>query len=176
MKIGPLEIIVAAGVLVALWGGSKVASSVINRWPGQAPEPYRNAITAAEIREGLPHNLLARLLWQESRFREDIITGRVTSPAGAVGIAQIVPRWHPDVNPLDPWASIDYAARYLRDLRRQTGSWETALAAYNWGIGNLNKALSTYGRQNYLAYAPKETRDYVSQIRADVALSGGALV
>lgn len=138
------------------------------KWPGEAPEPYKRAITAAELREGLPHNLLARLLWQESRYRPEIIDGTVPSPAGALGIAQIVPRWHPDVNPLDPFASIDYAARYLRDLRRQTGSWEMALAAYNWGIGNLNKALNTYGRGNVLAYAPKETRNYVLDITGDV--------
>lgn len=153
-------------ILAAISLGGFVA--VKRKWPGEAPEPYKGHITAAEIREGLPHNLLARLLWQESRYRADIIDGSTASPAGALGIAQIVPRWHPGVNPLDPFASIDYAARYLRDLRRQTGSWEMALAAYNWGIGNLNKALTNYGRANVMAYAPKETRDYVSDITGDV--------
>lgn len=155
--------------IVAATGGLFMTTR--KAWPGQAPDPYRNSITAAEIREGLPHNLLARLLWQESRYRPEIIDGTVKSPAGAVGIAQIVPRWHPTVNPLDPFASIDYAARYLRDLRRQTGSWDMALAAYNWGIGNLNKAITTYGRANVLAFAPKETRDYVSQITGDLGMS-----
>ena len=164
------DALILLGVLAAIGltaGGLMVRK---RQWPGQAPEKYRNHIAAAELREGLPHDLLARLLWQESRYREDIISGAVTSPAGAMGIAQIVPRWHPGVDPLDPFASIDYAARYLRDLRRQTGSWEMALAAYNWGIGNVNRALNNYGRENLLAYAPKETRDYVSDITGDVGL------
>lgn len=159
-------LIIAAILALAAVGGGIVVTT--RKWPGEAPEPYKGRITAAEIREGLPHNLLARLLWQESKFRPDIISGATVSSAGAIGIAQIVPRWHPDVDPRDPWASIDYAARYLRDLRRQTGSWEMALAAYNWGIGNLNKALNTYGRANVLAYAPRETRNYVSDITGDV--------
>ena len=133
---------------------------ISRKWPGQAPDEYRNAIAAAELREGLPHDLLARLLWQESHYRPEIINGSVASPAGALGIAQIVPRWHPGVDPLDPFASIDYAARYLRDLRRQTGSWKMALAAYNWGIGNL------LGKGWNMA--PLETRNYVADISGDL--------
>jgi soluble lytic murein transglycosylase-like protein len=157
-----LAILGAIGLTV---GGVMVTT---RKWPGEAPAKYKNHITAAEIREGLPHDLLARLLWQESRFRDDIISGAVVSPAGAMGIAQIVPRWHPGVDPLDPFASIDYAARYLRDLRLQTGSWPLALAAYNWGIGNLNRALNNFGSQNALLSAPKETRNYVADITGDL--------
>lgn len=167
MKSRELYLLLAVFAIVALTAGGAVIVST-RKWPGEAPPKYKAHIAAAELREGLPHDLLARLLWQESRYREDIINGTTASPKGAIGIAQIVPRWHPGVNPLDPFASIDYAAWYLRDLRRQTGSWEMALAAYNWGIGNLNKALTQYGRQNALAYAPKETRDYVSEITGDV--------
>lgn len=162
------EALILLAVLAAIGltaGGVMVTT---RKWPGQAPEKYRNYITAAELREGLPHNLLARLLWQESRYREDIITGKTVSPAGAMGIAQIVPRWHPGVDPLDPFASIDYAARYLRDLRQQMGSWPHALAAYNWGIGNLNRAINNYGGANALLYAPKETRNYVADITGDL--------
>lgn len=167
MKTDTLLIIAILGAVALGMGGVAVISTG-RKWDGVVPPRYRQAVTAAELREGLPHDLLARLLWQESRYREDIINGSVVSSAGAQGIAQIVPRWHPNVNPLDPFASIDYAARYLRDLRRQTGSWPLALAAYNWGIGNLNNALTKYGRQNVLAYAPKETRNYVTEIAADV--------
>lgn len=168
MNRGALFAIVILIALAASGGLVTVATS--RRWPGQAPEKYAAYIKAAEIREGLPHNLLARLLWQESRYREDIISGAVKSPAGALGIAQIVPRWHPNVNPLDPWASIDYAAKYLRTLRGQVGTWELALAAYNWGIGNLTAALAKYG-VGVLTHptTPKETRDYVAQISADVS-------
>lgn len=131
------------------------------------PSKYAGAIASAESRSGLPVNLLARQLYQESRYREDIITGQVVSSAGAVGIAQIVPKWHPDVNPLDWRASVDYAARYMRSLYTQFGGdWRKALAAYNWGPGNLSRVNTQIPL--WLSQTPTETRNYVTQITADV--------
>ena len=117
---------------------------------------------AAERKYGIPHNLLARLAWQESRFREDIISGRTVSSAGALGIMQIVPRWHPGVNPLNPDAAIDYAGGFLASLKRQLGTWELALKGYNWGAGNVKKWLAGELSE------PLETRLYSSQILNDV--------
>jgi soluble lytic murein transglycosylase-like protein len=111
---------------------------------------------------GLPKNLLARVAYQESRFRDDIISGRKKSGAGAVGLMQIVPKWHPDVDPLNPVESIYYAANYLRQMNRKFGSWKLALAAYNWGPGNVKKVGGDISKM------PKETRDYVAQITGDV--------
>lgn len=147
-------------------------------------EPYRLTIAAAEGRHAIPRGLLGRLLYQESRFRADIISGAVVSDAGAVGIAQIVPRWHPSVDPLDPIASINYAANYLASLRAKFASWELALAAYNWGQGNLRTHLASIPAggdwltaawidSNGLRHSvPLETRNYVTQITADVPVSG----
>ena len=122
---------------------------------------YRPAIRDAELKQGLPAGLLARVVYQESRYRTDIITGEVVSSAGAVGIAQIVPRWHPTVNPLDPVASIYYAASYLRTLYGQFGTWRLALAAYNFGPGNVSSGKPW----------PDETLAYVSDIAGDVGLA-----
>lgn len=144
---------------------TKPTSQGGNWQPPERAAPYIDVIRETEQAEGLPHNLLARLLWQESRYRADIIEGRTVSSAGAVGIAQIVPRWHPNVNPLDPIASIRYAGRYLRDLYSMFGNWEQALAAYNWGPGNLSKVKND---PQWLARAPLETRNYVNQITGDV--------
>lgn len=130
--------------------------------------PYISEIQYAEYLNGIPSGLLGRLLYQESRFRTDIISGDTKSSAGAVGIAQIVPRWHPDVDPTDPKASISYAGRYLAKLKKHFGSWETALAAYNWGWGNVTNAKQEYG-SNWLSHAPTETQNYVSQIWGDIA-------
>ncbi|WP_067096768.1 transglycosylase SLT domain-containing protein [Marinomonas atlantica] len=129
---------------------------------------YFSDIRYAEYLNGIPSGLLGRLLYQESRFRSDIISGATKSSAGAVGIAQIVPRWHPDVDPTDPKASISYAGRYLAKLKKNFGSWETALAAYNWGWGNVTNAKQEYG-SNWLSHAPTETQNYVSQIWGDIA-------
>lgn len=139
----------------------KVFKLELNEWvPPESAGPYLYLLNRAEIKHGLPENLLVRVAYQESRFRDDIVNGETLSSAGAVGIMQIVPRWHPDVNPLDVGAAIDYAGRYLRQLYDRFGSWRMALAAYNWGQGNLS-------RQGFES-APKETRDYVEQIAGDV--------
>ena len=129
--------------------------------------PYAADIAAAEWQNGIPPNLLARLLYQESRFRDDVISGTQTSGAGAVGIAQIVPRWHPDVDATDAVASIHYAANYLAGLFERFGSWDKALAGYNWGPTAVAKSIDSYG-PNWLSFAPTETQNYVAQISKDV--------
>ena len=136
------------------------ATSIMTWTPPAAAAPYLDAIRTAEADNGLPENLLARLLDEESRYRPEIINGTVISSAGAIGIAQIVPKWHPGVNPYDPFASITYAGRYLRQLYNQFGSWSMALAAYNWGPTILT--------QKGFDAAPAETRDYVTSIIRDI--------
>lgn len=65
----------------------------------------------------------------------------------------------------DVYKSTDAACRYLRDLHRIFGNWELALAAYNCGPGNVNKAVRRAGGTlDYWAvypYLPRETRGYV---------------
>lgn len=131
--------------------------------------PYKAALRAAEIKYGIPENMLARLAWQESRFRADIISGKTKSSAGAVGIMQLVPRWHPDVNPLDAFASIDYAGKFLKSLYRQFGTWELALKAYNWGSGNVKAWLAGNKTE------PLETKNYSRQILADLGYTAGTV-
>lgn len=119
---------------------------------------------AAEAQYNIPKGTLSRVAMQESSFRPDVISGAVNSPAGAVGLMQIVPRWHPNVDPTDPIASINYAASYLAKLHGQFGTWKLALAAYNWGPGNLRKYLNNPGGVTM----PVETANYIRQISADV--------
>lgn len=133
--------------------------------PPAAASPYLFDIARAEIRYGLPNNLLARLLYQESRYREDIITGRTKSPVGALGIAQFMPATAREmgIDPLNPAQAIDAAGRYLQRLHGRFGSWDKALAAYNWGQGNVAR--------RGLDRAPAETRNYFSKILADLGLA-----
>ena len=68
-------------------------------------------------------------------------------------------------NPNDPAQSVDAWARMTGDLIKQTGGNPAhVLAAYNWGIGNLNK--------QGMDKAPKETRDYIAKIMGQ-AMQGG---
>lgn len=143
------------------------AQTALGLW--RAPAPYAPLIAAAEARYGLPATMLERLLWQESRYREDIISGRTRSPVGALGIAQFMPATAAEmgINPLDPAQAIDAAGRYLARLFKATGSWAKALAAYNWGIGNVQR--------KGLDAAPRETRTYFASILADVNAATGSL-
>lgn len=110
----------------------------------------------AEAGNGLPSGLLDKIANTESAYRADVVSGKTVSSKGAVGLMQIVPSAHPGAKPLDPIAAINYAANYLRQLYAQFGDWTKAVAAYNWGPGNLSK----YG----LSKAPAETRNYVKKI------------
>lgn len=141
---------------------------ITGQW--QPPARYAATIAAAEQANGIPSMLLARLLYQESRWRNDIISGRLKSPAGAIGIAQFMPATAAEwgVNPLDTTSAINGAARYLASLYRRFGNWTEALAAYNWGQGNVSR--------RGLGVAPTETRNYYTQILRDVnAATGGNL-
>lgn len=140
-------------------------SSMLGLW--HPPAKYADAIATAEATYNLPQDLLARLLYQESRYREDIITGKTRSPVGALGIAQFMPATASQlgIDALDPFQAIDGAGRYMASLYRQTGNWTEALAAYNWGIGNV--------KRKGIANAPAETQKYFTQILADVNSSTG---
>lgn len=155
------------------WTFENVGFRIMGDWQNDLNTrgaPYKAALGAAEIKYGIPENMLARLAWQESRFRADIISGKTKSAAGAVGIMQIVPRWHPDVNPYDAFASIDYAGRFLVSLFKKFKSWELALKAYNWGAGNVSAWLA--GKKS----EPLETANYSRQILADLGGGGGVVV
>lgn len=144
------------GVIIAMTDWKKRA----------ADSGFLGALNAAELANGIPQDLLVRLAYQESRFRPDIINGPPNS-AGAQGLMQIVPKYHPGVNPSDPLASIAYAAKFLRQLYNQFGSWSLALAAYNAGPGNVQK---------YGGIPPfTETQNYVAQIIGDVNAAGGSV-
>ncbi len=146
--------------LVVLSGG--VAAVMINKnWLNNINAPkYVPLLNAAEDKYGIPHNLLARQAYQESHFRDDIVDGQTISSAGALGLMQIVPKYHPDVNPLDLLAAIDYAGSLMAGWYNQFGSWALALAAYNAGPGNVEK---------YGGVPPfDETQNYVAQILSDL--------
>jgi len=176
-----MRLAVVAGavvVMAAAWAALQdeqvqdEVSDVVNRvkvavggWSwDMVPVEYQGMIMTAEQQYGLPDGMLARLLWQESRYRKDIIEGRTRSSAGALGIAQFMPATAADlgIDPLNVPQAIRGAARYLKTLYNMTGTWAEALAAYNWGIGNVQR--------KGLAAAPLETRNYYAQIMGDLGM------
>lgn len=143
---------VAAGNVPTVW-----------TWPARA-EPYRETIVRAADAQAIPADLLARVLQQESAYRPDVIDGRTRSTAGALGIAQFMPATARQfgIDPTDPAQAIPAAATYLRQLFDRFGSWTLALAAYNWGQGNVAR--------RGIDAAPVETRAYVADVLRDVPL------
>ena len=64
----------------------------------------------------------------------------------------------------DPIKATWAAVRYLKDMYDIYKDWNLAIAAYNCGPGNVNKAISRSGKRDYWEiynYLPKETRGYV---------------
>lgn len=123
---------------------------------------YLSSIRAAERKHALPFGLLDALIWQESRYNPMAI-----SPAGAVGLAQLMPGTASDLgvrNRYDPVANINGGARYLRQMLDKFGEIQLALAAYNAGPNAVQRAK---GIPRY-----RETRNYVKKVLARWTESG----
>ncbi|MBX3283407.1 MAG: transglycosylase SLT domain-containing protein [Acidobacteria bacterium] len=67
------------------------------------------------------------------------------------------------------------SARYLKFLaNRYNGNWELAMAAYNSGEGNVDRAIRRAGASNFwlaFPYLPRETRNYVPNILATILIA-----
>ncbi len=113
-------------------------------------------IDAAAARHDLPVEFFTRLIWKESRFRQDAV-----SPKGAQGIAQFMPgtaALRGLADPFDATEAIATSADYLRDLRERFGNLGLAAAAYNAGEKRVTDWRAGTGG------LPYETRDYVISI------------
>lgn len=91
------------------------------------------------------------------------------SPKGARGLWQVMPATARDpgfgIRPSNgtPQDDARVGAEYRRAMeKRYGGNLPKMWAAYNWGPGNLDNAIATYG-DNWLAHAPAETRNYVAR-------------
>lgn len=149
--------------------GMDTMTGTLSGWPpGSAP--YRGMIETAAAQYGVQTSILAWLLWKESRYTLAIVNGTKRSPVGAMGIAQFMPatareELGSEAAALNPAVAIPGAARYLRKLYNSLGTWDKALAAYNWGIGNVQR--------KGIDKAPAETRDYYTTILARAGGIGG---
>ena len=105
---------------------------------------------------------------------ESALNPVAVSPAGAAGLWQFMPGTGKDygleINSVvderrDPYKATDAAARYLKDLYNTYKDWTLAIAAYNCGPGNVNKAITRAGGKKdfweIYRFLPRETRGYV---------------
>jgi hypothetical protein len=108
---------------------------------------YRAQARRAAQRYGLDPGVFSRQIQQESGFNPS-----ARSPAGALGIAQIMPRtaqgW--GVNPLNAKQALDAAAKNMASYVRKYGGYENALRAYNAGPGAIQASRGYAETNNYV--------------------------
>ncbi len=139
--------------------------------------PYLPLMTEILNSHGVPGELIA-VAMIESSFKPG------ASYRGAVGFWQFmaptarymglrVDQWVDERN--DPIKSTDAAARYLKLLHEQFGSWPLALAAYNAGRGTVSNALKSRNAKTFWQIGkggalPKITRQYVPKVLATASI------
>lgn len=128
---------------------------------GMPDSPYVQEAWGDAVETGIPPALFVRQINLESGFNP-----RALSPAGAQGIAQILPQtaqgW--GIDPWDPHAALRAAAQHMARYQIQyAGDISKALAAYNAGQETVDQAIM----QCHLAWLtclPTETEHYVQTI------------
>jgi membrane-bound lytic murein transglycosylase B len=120
----------------------------------QAPKDLDAIIDKASSTYGVDRDLIVSVIRAESGF-----DANATSPKGAMGLMQLMPDTARGLgvrDAYDPEQNVMAGTRYLKGLlSRYNGDVRLALAAYNWGMGNLERST---GR------LPEETRNYIARI------------
>ena len=147
--------LMAAALLTACASPPKGAQARVVARVSQWQETLN--LRSLERQYDLPKGLLAAVMHQESRGM-----AKARSPAGAQGLFQIMPATARDLNlrsAYHPQNSARAAAQYLAQLQqRYSGDLKRTLAAYNWGMGNVDR----YGVR--ASKMPKETRVYIARV------------
>lgn len=125
------------------------------------PQTGSDIVSAAEQRFGLPTGLLGAVISKESSGNSKAI-----SPKGAIGLGQVMPDtargmgYDPEELKRNPALQVEAAGRYLKQMLDAHGNVTDALAAYNWGPGNVQKFMR--GEKTQI---PAETVNYVTDPR-----------
>ena len=125
---------------------------------------FEEALSRYDVPEELKHLTIV----------ESAMNPLATSRVGAAGLWQFMyttgKNYGLEVNSIiderrDTYKSSDAAAHYIHDLYNVFGDWHLAIAAYNCGPGNINKAIARSGGKRdfwqIYPYLPRETRGYI---------------
>ena len=116
-------------------------------------------IARASEQYGVDAGLIRAVIKTESNFNPQAV-----SHAGARGLMQLMPATARGLGVSDsfnPEQNVMAGTRFLRDLlQRYDGNLDSALAAYNWGPGNVDRRPHQ---------SPRETRDYLVRVKQSYA-------
>jgi soluble lytic murein transglycosylase-like protein len=118
-------------------------------------------LDAAGAKYGVPASLMRATAYVESRWSPTAGSGK-----GAVGVMQLMPEVAKNLgvtDRTDPKQSAEGGAKFLASLYKKAGSWDVALAAYNWGPGNVF-GNDTKPPKMYSSQWPAATQQYVREI------------
>ena len=143
--------------------GGENQVSLDSKTPAQWRAELQPLFRSLESSYAMPDKFLEAIADRESRFRQDIIEGSLKGSSGEEGIMQLMPQYHLEsfAQRTDPNIAIPYAANYLAKNFMKFGTWEEAIAAYNWGPGNLERS--------GLQAAPTMTKEYIAWVRERTA-------
>jgi hypothetical protein len=126
------------------------------------PQQGGDVVSDAEQRFGIPAGLLGAVISKESSGNANAMSGK-----GAIGLTQVMPNtargmgYDPEELKRNPAMQVEAGARYLKQMiDAHDGNVSAALAAYNWGPGNVQKYLRGEKTQ-----VPTETVNYVNDPR-----------
>ncbi|MCR5263565.1 MAG: lytic transglycosylase domain-containing protein [Clostridiales bacterium] len=137
------------------------------------PLPYKDVVFRYSDEYDVPPDVIYAVMRVESSFRPDAVSG-----AGAIGLMQLIMptfEWlqtktgdtYGEEALYNPEINIKYGTYLLGWLYGRYGSWNTAWAAYNAGIGRVNGWLedARYSKDGELYDIPiEETRHYVRRV------------
>jgi soluble lytic murein transglycosylase-like protein len=122
---------------------------------GSGSPAIASIISRASRRYGVDEGLIKAVIQVESNFKPTAV-----SHAGARGLMQLMPATAAGLGVTDsfnPEQNVMAGTRFLKDmLNRYGGDLDKALAAYNWGPGNLERGKGKL---------PRETQDYLVKVK-----------
>jgi membrane-bound lytic murein transglycosylase D len=139
---------------------------------------YKAMIQRVMAEEGVPQDLIY-LAVAESGFQPRAINGGSRAggmwqfmPVGNYGLTR---NSYVDER-FDPEKSTRAYARYMKFLYDQLGDWYLAMAAYDWGAGNVQRAVQKTGYADFWELykrnnLPGETKNYVPEILAAIIIA-----
>jgi membrane-bound lytic murein transglycosylase D len=143
---------------------------------------YKAMIQRVMAEEGVPQDLIY-LAVAESGFNPKAIGPRTRSGGRAGGMWQFMPQGNYGLarnayvdERFDPEKSTRASARYMKFIYDQLGDWYLTMAGYNWGTGNVQRAVQKTGYADFWELykrneLPKETANYVPEILAAIIIA-----